>query len=449
VSRPRIVVKDEEYERVYEKVAAVDVAKAEGVVCARIPDVSRPGQRQSVVWSVPATTNAVRELAGQLAAEGIQKVTLESTSDYWRIWFYVLEAAGLDVQLVAATQARQLTGRPKTDTLDVMWLARLTEKGLLRPSFVPPAEIRALRGYTRARTHLTQDKTRCWQRLEKLLEDALIKVSAVASKLTTLSAQDMIRALIAGERDPQVLAGLARGKMKARRGALTEALTGMFDEHHGELAQLLLDQIAFCDAKIARLSLLTAEQLATITGAWGVDADGVTGPGAGHGPGAPVRPAIARLDEIPGISPELAASIIGETGLDMNRFPTAAHLVSWAGLCPRAIQSGPRTRHGKGQGNTYLRGYLGQAAMNAASTATFLGERYQRIARRRGKHKAQVAVARSILVIIWHLLADPAARFTDLGPDHYEHKTDKDRKARSHIRQLEALGYAVTITPAA
>ena len=172
--------------------------------------------------------NAVSALAGQLTPQGIQKVTLESTSDYWRIWFYVLEAAGLDVQLVTASQVKQLSGRPKTDRLDAMWLARLTEKGLLRPSFVPPAEIRALRHYTRARTHLTQDRTRCWQRLEKLLEDALIKVSAVASKLTTVSAQDMIAALIAGERDPQVLAGLARGRMKAKHDALVEALTGMF-----------------------------------------------------------------------------------------------------------------------------------------------------------------------------------------------------------------------------
>jgi transposase len=449
VSKARIVVNDAEYERVYDKVAAVDVAKAEGVVCARIPDLSRPGARQSVVWSVPATMNAVRELAGQLTAEGIQKVTLESTSDYWRIWFYVLEAAGLDVQLVTASQARQLPGRPKTDTLDVMWLARLTEKGLLRPSFVPSAEIRVLRGYTRARTHLTQDRTRCWQRLEKLLEDALIKVSVVASKLTTVSAQDMIRALIAGERDPHVLAGLARGKMKARHDALVEALTGMFEPHHGELAQLLLDQVAFCDTKIARLNLLIGEQLATITAAWGVDADGVTGPGAGASSDAVVAPAVARLDEVPGISPELAASVIAETGLDMSRFPTAGHLVSWAGLCPRAIQSGPRTRHGKGQGNTYLRGYLGQAAMNAASTTTFLGHRYQRVARRRGPNKAQVAVARSTLVIIWHLLHDPTTRFTDLGPGYYESKTDKNRKARGYIRQLEALGYTVTIATAA
>jgi transposase len=448
VSKPQ-VIDDEEHERVFEKVAAVDVAKASGMVCVRVPHPSRPGARRSAVWTVQATVPAVRQLAAELAAEGIQMVTLESTSDYWRIWFYVLEAAGLAVQLVNASQARNLPGRPKTDKLDAVWLARLTEKGLLRPSFVPPAEIRVLRHYTRARARLTGDRTRCWQRLEKLLEDALIKVSSVASTLTTASAQDMIEALIAGQRDPQVLAGLARGRMKAKHDALVQALTGMFDDHHGELAQLLLDQIAFTGTRIARLNILISEQLATIRAAWGVDADGTTGPGAGAGPGAPVLPAVARLDEAAGISAELAAAIIAETGLDMTRFPTAAHLVSWTGLAGRTLQSGPRTRTGKGQGNTYLRGYLGQAAIGAAGTSTFLGERYHRIARRRGKARAQVAIARSILVIIWHLLADPTARYADLGPGYYETKIDKNRKARNHVRQLEALGYTVTITHAA
>jgi len=448
VSKPQ-VIDDEEHERVYEKVAAIDVAKKDGMVCVRGPHLSRPGQRQSMVWTVTATTNEVRALAGQLTGLGVQKVTLESTSDYWRIWFYVLEAAGLDVQLVSATQARQISGRPKTDKLDAQWLARLTEKGLLRPSFVPPAEIRVLRSYTRARTNLTGDRTRCVQRLEKLLEDALIKVSSVASKLTTVSARDMIEALIGGERDPVVLAGLARTRMRAKHDALVEALTGMFADHHGEIARMLTDQIGFCDARIARLTLLISEQLAVLCDGWGVDTDGATGPGAGTSDDAPVLSAAARLDQVPGISAELAASIIAETGLDMTRFPTAGHLVSWAGLCPRAHQSGSRTRDGKKHGNSYLRGYLGQAAIAAARTPTFLGERYGRIARRRGNAKAQVAVARSILVIIWHLLNDPQARFADLGPGWHDNKINNNRVARGHIRQLQALGYTVTITPAA
>jgi transposase len=261
--------------------------------------------------------------------------------------------------------------------------------------------------YTRARTRLVQERTRCWQRLEKLLEGALVKLSSVASKLTTVSAQDMIKAMIAGQRDPHQLAGLARGSMKAKHDDLVEALTGMSGDHHGELAGLLLDQIAFPGGRITQLTARAAELTAAIPAAWGINADGTagpdagTGPDVGTGPDAPVLPAAARLAQIPGISPDLARAIIAETGLDMSRFPTAAHLVSWAGLCPSARQSGPRTQAGKkGQGDTWLRGSLGQAAIGASHTATFLGERSHRIARRRGKAKAQVATARSILVII-------------------------------------------------
>ena len=224
----------------------------------------------------------------------------------------------------------------------------------------------------------------------------------------------------------------------------------MFDDHHGELAGMLLDQITSLDARIAQLSARAAELTAAMPAAWGTDTDGITGPGAGAGPDAPVLNAVARLAEIPGISEDLARSIIAETGLDMSRFRTAGHLVSWAGLCPSARQSGARTRAGKkGQGDTWLRGSLGQAATGAARTATFLGERYARIARRRGKARAQVAVARSILVIIWHLLADPAARFTDLGPGYYQARTDTNRKLRNHIRQIQALGFTVTLTKGA
>jgi transposase len=336
------------------------------------------------------------------------------------------------------------------DKLDAMWLARLTEMGLLRASFVPPRAIRDLRDYTRARARLVQERTRCWQRLEKLLEGALVKLPAVASKLTTLSAQDMIKAMIAGERDPHKLAALARTRMKARHDDLVEALDGMFDDHHGELAQLLLDQIAFLNGRISQLTARAAELTAAMPAAWGVDADGSAGPDAGTGPDAQVLPAVARLAEIPGMSEDLARSVIAEIGLDMSRFPTAAHLVSWAGLCPSARQSGTRTKGGKkGQGGTWLRSCLGQAAIGASRTQTFLGERYHRIARRRGKAKAQVAIARSILVIVWHLLADRTARYTDLGHGYYQARTDTDRKIRNHVRQLQALGLNVTITKAA
>jgi transposase len=447
-ARPQ-VIEDEEHQRVYERVAAVDVAKASGMACIRLPGKDgRP--RASQVQEVAATTAGVTGLGRQLLRARVQMVTLEATSDYWRIWYYVLESLGLAVQLVSPSQARQVRGRPKTDKLDAMWLARLTEWGMLLPCFVPPAPIRALRDYTRARTDLVRNRTRCWQRLEKLLEDALIKLSSVASKLALKGPREMIEAMIAGERDPHVLAGLAKGPMRGKHDQLVEALTGMFDAHHGELARIELDQISWLDQRIGQLDASIRRTLAEIPAAWGVDAGGATGPGAGTGPDAAVLPAAARLAEIPGISLDLAHTIIAETGLDMTRFPTAAHLVSWAGLCPVANQSGPRARHGKKKhGNGYLRGALGQAAIAASHTTTFLGERYHRIARRRGKAKAQVAIARSILVIIWHLLADPAARFTDLGPDYNASRVSRDKKIRGHIRQLQALGLEVTITPAA
>ena len=445
--RPQ-VIEDDEQQRVFDRVAAVDVAKATGMVCVRLP--RRDGSRYSKVWEVTATMGAVTELGRQLMKDRIQMVTLEATSDYWRIFYYVLEMCGLAVQLVSPSQAKNLKGRPKTDKLDSMWLARLTEWGMLRPCFVPPAPIRALRDYTRARTDLVRERTRCWQRLEKLLEGALIKLSSVASKLTTQSAQDMITAMIAGERDPRVLADMAQTRMRAKHDALVEALAGMFDSRHGELAEMELDQIAFLNERIGKLEASIRDTLAAIPAAQGVNADGTTGPDAGHGPDAAVLPAVTRLAEIPGVSEQLAAAIIAETGLDMTRFLTAAHLVSWAGLCRVASQSGPRTRGGKkGHGNAYLRSSLGQAATGSARTATFLGERYGRIARRRGKAKAQVAVARSILVIIWHLLADPAARYTDLGPDYVASRTDRDKKIRNHVRGLRAMGLEVTLTPAA
>src|SRR5712691_13291005 len=244
------------------------------MVCTRIPHPSRPGARRSTVWTVQARMNAVRALGRQLRKDGIEIVTLESTSDYWRIWFFVLEGCGLAVQLVNAAQARNLPGRPKTDKLDAQWLARLTEMGLLRASFVPPKAIRDLRDYTRARTRLVRERTRCWQRLEKLLEGALVKVSSVASKLTTESAKDMVKAMIAGERDPHTLAALARTRMKARHDDLDEALAGMFADHHGELAKILLDQAAFCDARIDQLTARIAASVAPMPAAWGVDADG-------------------------------------------------------------------------------------------------------------------------------------------------------------------------------
>jgi transposase len=463
-------IPDADHEVVIERVCAIDVAKASGMVCVRVPDETRPGRRVSRVWEVAATTRAVTALADQLVADGVVKVTVESTSDYWRIWFYLLEAAGLDVRLVNARDVKNLPGRPKTDKLDAVWLAKLTEKGLLRPSFVPPAPIRQLRDYTRLRVDLTRERTRHWQRLEKLLEDALIKVSAVASTIDSVSVREMVEALIAGQDDPQKLAELARGRMKSKRLALIEALTGRFDAHHGELARILLDQIDSLSGQIDKLTGHAERLLATMPEA---QAPERPDPGLGGPPGADSSPparsqgkdarsqgkdpaggqglsAWERLDEITGIGPLAAQVIIAEVGLDMSRFATADHLVSWAKLSPRTVQSGATQRGGAtGKGNPYLKGVLGEAAAAAARTDTFLGERYRRVVKRRGKLKALVALARSILVVVWHLLSDPTARFHDLGSDYHTTRTDRGRKVHNHIRQLTALGYTVTLEPTA
>jgi len=441
-------VEDEEYERVWERVAAVDVAKASGVACTRVPDEDRPGRRRTHVWTVTATVSAVTELADHLRCLGIQIVTLESTSDYWRIWWVVLEAAGLKVQLVNARAVRNVPGRAKTDKKDAVWLAKLTERGMLRPSFVPPPEIRRLRDFTRLRAELVHERTRYWARLEKLLERALIKISSVASTLDTDSTRAMIEALIAGQRNPKALAELAIGKMRPKRAQLAEALDGKFEPHHGELARIILDQIDALTARIDQLSDRVTELIDQIPAAQGVDADGTTGPGAGTGPGAPVLPAVARLDEITGCGVIAAQAVIAEIGLDMTVFGTPGRLVSWAKRCPQTRQSGKKTTSGKaGKGNPYLNGILGEVAASASRTDTFLGERYRRLARRRGKRKALAAIARSILVIIFHLLADPEARFHDLGPDFYDNRISRERKIRNHVRQLEALGLTVTLAP--
>ncbi|MFC4114026.1 IS110 family transposase [Nonomuraea zeae] len=439
-------IPDEGHERIVERVAAIDVAKVSGKVCTRTPHPQGGSRRVTKVWEVTATLAAVEELGDHLMREQIQAVTLESTGDYWRIWFYVLEERGLRVQLVNARDVKHAPGRPKTDRLDAVWLAKLTEKGLVRPSFVPPHEIRALRDYTRMRIDLIHERTRYWQRLEKLLEDALIKISSVSSTLNTLSTRAMLQALIAGERDPRLLAELAKGRLRVKIPALTEALNGRFDDHHGELAGLLLAQIDGLDAQIARL---TARIEALITDMPDVRPAELNSDAHPDKAASSAMDTVARLDEIPGISPEVAQVILAEIGLDMTRFPTAGHLASWAKLSPQTIQSGTRSRGAAvGKGNPYLKGVLGTAAVVAGRTDTFLGERYRRIAKRRGRLRAVVAVGRSIMVIIWHLLSDPHARYRDLGSDYFLTKIDREKKARTHIRQLQALGFTVALTPA-
>ena len=276
----------------------------------------------------------------------------------------------------------------------------------------------------------------------------MIKITSVARDgLKAKSVVAMVAALTAGERDPRTLADLAKGPLRGKRDALAEALDGMSGSRHGVIAQLLLDQVAFLDQPIAQMEAGAIEALAQVEESRGVDATGETGPGCGLSPGAPVLAAAHRLAEIPGISVRPAIVIIAETGLNMAVFPAPAHLASWMGLCRSAAQSG--TRHGKGKpkkGNSYARAAAGQAAPGAAGTHTFPGERYARIARRRRGATAQVAVARSIMIIIWHLLADPAARYRDLGPDWHARRTSRDKKIRTRIQGLKALGVTIAIT---
>jgi transposase len=438
---PAKTVEDEEYQLAHERSCGIDIAKDKGDVCVRLPAAREGGRRTSRTETVPATWRDITGLGGRLLADGVTVVVLEATSDYWRIWFYLLEAAGLSVQLVNPSHARQLAGRPKTDRLDCQWLARLAEMGLLRPSFVPPPQVRALRDLTRTRLALARDRTREWQRLEKLLEGALIRLSSALAKMAgSESALKILHAIAGGERDPGRLAALARGNVKGGRDGVRASLEGMMpQEHHIALIRIHLDLITALDRKISAIDDLVAAHMDTLQDAWGITADGVPDPDPG--PGAAVLPAAQRLAEIPGVSPELAIAIIAETGLDMSVFPTAAHLVSWAGLSPVARQSGKRAgTPKKGKGDAYLKGYCGQAALGASKTSTHPGARYHRLARHIGPAKAQVAVARTILVIIWHLLADPAQRYRELGPDWHQRKTNRDKEIRRHLRGLQAHG---------
>jgi transposase len=464
-------VEVDEHEEILARVAAVDVAKASGMVCTRVPHPAKAGKRSTRVWQVASTTNAILELGGQLVGEGIQRVVVESTSDYWRPFVYLLQARGLVVWLVNARDVKHLPGRPKTDKLDAVWLARLNERGMLRPSFVPPAQIRRLRDYTRLRADLTEERSRHKQRLEKLLEDALIKLSTVATDIFGVSGRAMLEALIAGQRDPTVLAELARGRLRVKRAALVEALTGRFSDHHAFVARMLLDQIDALGGQIDQLTSKIEQTITAIPAATPPTQDPGGGTAAAAHAGSAVArpvpgrgdtidpntgallaaplPAVDRLDEVAGIGRHAAQVLIAELGLDMGQFPTAGHLVSWARLSPRTIQSGATRRAGAtGKGNPYLKSALGEAATAAAKTDTFLGQRYRRLVKRIGKLKALVAIARSILVIVWHLLADPTARFHDLGADYYANRIDRNRKTRNLVRQLEALGHTVTLQPA-
>lgn len=417
----------EDHQDLIERVAALDVGKAELVCCVRVPDENGSGRRLEEVSTHQTMTRSLMLLADWLVELRVSRVVMEATSDYWKPIFYLLEAAGLDVWLVNAREVKHLPGRPKTDRLDAVWLAKLAERQLLRPSFVPPEPIRRLRDLTRYRSDLVRSRTAEKSRVEKLLEDACIKLSVVASDIFGVSGRAMMAQLIAGQRDAATLARLARAGMRRKIAVLTEALTGRFTDHHAFLLATMLRRIDGIDADITAVE---AEIEVVI---------------------APFAAAAAQLDEVTGIGPTAAAVLIAEIGVDMTRFPTAGHLASWAKFAPGVSESAGRRKGSSatGHGDPYLASVLGEIATVLGRTDTFLGERYRRIARRRGKSRAIVAVGRSLLVVIWQLLSDPEAHFHDLGPDFYQRRRGTERQKASHIRQLQALGFRVTVEPAA
>ena len=417
----------QEREEIIERVAALDIGKAELVSCVRVPATAGKSRRVQEVTTYKTMTRSLLLMADRFAELGVTRVVMEATSDYWKPVFYVFEAAGFETWLVNAKDVKHLPGRPKTDRLDAVWLCKVAERQMLRPSFVPPEPIRVLRDQTRYRWDQVAIRTTERQRVEKLLEDAQIKLSAMVSGIFGVSGRDMLEALLAGQRDPKVLAQFARGRMRGKISDLEEAFTGRFDEHHAFLLDKMLTRIDMVTADIADLEAR-------------IDAELV-----------PFEEVVERLDEIPGVGRTAAAVIISEIGVDMSRFPTAGHLCSWARFSPGIKESaGRRKGNGAtGHGNAYLARVFGEAAVTAGKTDTFLGERYRRIARRRGKKKAIVAVGRSILIITWHLLSDPDARYHDLGSHYYDAHQSSATRRRQHVRQLEALGYKVTLEPAA
>jgi transposase len=399
-----------------ERVAALDVGKAMLEACVRVPHDSRPGRRMQEVRGYRTITRDLFEMVDWFRSCGVTRVVMESTSDYWKGAYYLLEAEGFDCWLVNARDVKNVPGRPKTDKKDAVWLAKIAERGMCSPSLVHPKPIRELRDLTRYRRTLIAERTREMQRVEKLLEDAQIKLSSVISDIFGVSGRAMLEALIAGNRDPKALAQMAKGRMRAKIPDVEEALTGFFTDHHAWMLRMMLDRIDSLSEQIAVLNDKIEEVI------------------------APFLHQVEQLDEITGIGVISAQELIAEIGVEMSRFGAAPRLVSWAKFCPQVHQSAGRKKDkGRGKGNPWLAGTLGNIVAATVRTDSFLGERYRRIARRRGKQKAIVAVGNSVLTIVYHLLSDPDARFQDLGSDYYESRIDKARRARNLAMQLQAV----------
>ena len=407
---------------VVERVAGLDIAKASLVACVRL--VGPRGGRRVLKRSFATTTASLLELADWLAEHEVTLVGMESTSDYWKPVFYVLEDR-FDCWLLNARHMKAVPGR-KTDMTDAEWIADLVAHGLVRPSFVPPPPIRRLRDLTRRRTILLDERTREKQRMEKLLEDAGVKLSVVASDIFGTSGRAMIEALIAGERDGQVLADLARGRMRTKITALRDALVGRFDDHHAFLAQMILRQVDAINAMVADLDTRITTEI------------------------SPYQAQLDLLDTIPGVNERGAQTLIAEIGVDMHRFTSAAHLASWAGLCPGNNKTAGKARSTHTRpGNRWLKKSLGIAALAAIRTKnSYPHAQYRRIAARRGHARARTAVAHTLLVTTWHILTTNTP-YHDPGGAYFLNRDNPDHHRRRAVAALERLGYHVDLQPRA
>jgi transposase len=398
-----------------ERVAALDLGKAVLEACVRVPHDSKPGRRMQELRGYATTTTALLKMADWFRCCGITRVVMESTGDYWKGVYYLLEAEGFECWLVNARDVKNVPGRAKTDKADAAWLAKVAERGMCAPSLVHPKPIRELRNLTRYRRSLIRDRTREMQRVEKLLEDAQIKLSSVVTDIFGVSGRQMLEALIAGQRNPAVLAQMAKARMRTKIALLQEALQGFFTDHHAAILRMMLDNVDRLTAQIATLD-------ATI--------DEAT---------SPFTSQLEQLGEIIGFGITAAQELIAEVGVDASRFPSDAHLVSWAKFCPQTHESAGRKKNKpRAKGNPWLAGTLGNVAAAVARTDTFLGARHRRIAKRRGAQKAIVATGNAVLTIVYHLLSDPNARFQDLGAHHFEHRIDQHRRARNLAAALQA-----------
>ena len=408
--------------RIRNRVAGLDVHRDSVTGCVECFD----GVDVEVTKQRFATTaKGIRELADWLATFEVELVVMEATGVYWKAVYYGLEDVFDEVWLVNAHHVKNVPGR-KTDMSDAQWLADVAAHGMVRPSMVPPPPIRALRELTRYRRTQVQARGVEIQRLEKLLQDAGIKLTSVASKVWSKSSRAMIEMLISGHADPAALAELAKGRMRSKIPALTEAMESRWQPHHTVVARRILAHIDFLDSTIAELSDEIVERL------------------------RPFDALVELWTTIPGVSTLTAQIMVAEIGADMDRFPTAGHLASWAGVAPASYESaGKRRPAGTRHGSRHLRQALVEAARAASRTrGTFLSARYSRIARRRGPNKAAVAIAHTILVSAWHM-AVTGETYHDLGDDFYNQRRDPARRVNHHIRQLETAGYTVTLTPAA